>query len=159
LSENPISRRKWQVEPCRFDEVKRYRSPAAREQVKVDNPDGTVFLCVRNLQPERFGPNGKPTFTTRIDNRLAPDAILGFAGMFIRNGSARLKADYVLPNYRCRGIGRALIAERLQMAADQGATVQTAFCTKMSLPLYLAAGFQEIRRNAHDIAFCRRESK
>ncbi len=100
----------------------------------------------------------KPQQTVQkvVDNRQGKAAVLGFAAMFIRNGRARLKADYVLPDYRGKGIGSALIAARLELASKRGVTEASAFCTAASLPLYRAAGFREISRNPRGIAFCKR---
>lgn len=145
----------WQVEPCEFAEVKRWASPASRESVKVDNPPGTEYFCVRNRLPISFA-GDRVTVQKVVDNSQGKAAILGFAAMFIRNGRARLKSDYVLPDYRGKGIGSALIAARLELAAKRGATEASAFCTPASLPLYQAAGFKENSRNSRGIAFCRR---
>src|SRR5579862_2394017 len=100
---------RWPVEPCDFAEVKRWASPASREHVKVDNPPGTEYFCVRNRLPIGFA-GGRVTVQQVIDNRQPKYGILGFAAMFIRAGRARLKADFVLPDYRGKGIGSALIA-------------------------------------------------
>ncbi len=145
----------WQVESCDFAEVKRWASPAAREHVKVDNPEGTRYFCVRNRLAIRFS-NGHPIVQNVVDNRLGREAVLGFAAMFVRAGRARFKADYVLPDYRGKGIGRALIAARLAEMKKLGVSQATAFCTPLSLPLYLAAGFKEVSRNPRGIAFCKR---
>lgn len=144
----------WPVERCQFKDVKRWASPAAREHVKVDDPPGTQYFCVRNRRPMRQS-NGVATVVEVVNGSLPETAILGFAAMFTRPNGARLKADYVLPDYRSKGIGRALIAARLEELERHGIKQATAFCTPMSLPLYLAAGFEELSRTARGIVFCR----
>jgi GNAT superfamily N-acetyltransferase len=125
-----------QVETCSFADVKPFASKASRERVKVDNPAGTAYYCVRN----------------------GSGSIAGFAALMLRGSAARLKGDFVLPEYRRRGIAKLLMAARLEECDRRFIARATAFCTEMSLPLYLANGFRAVSVSAAGITFVERRS-
>jgi GNAT superfamily N-acetyltransferase len=113
-----------QIEPGTFDDVRPYLSTALREGLSMANPPGCQwFLAIED---------GK---------------MVGFAALVITGTAARLKSDYVMPRYRGRGAGAALVAARLEEARRQGAVSATAFCADMSIRIYQRHGFIGTSRN------------
>jgi GNAT superfamily N-acetyltransferase len=150
MSESPLP---WQVESCEFAEVKGFASRAAKEHVKVDAPAGVEYFCVRNLQPLSRNAAGLITSTHRLDNRLPQNAVLGFAALMVRGSQARFKADWVRPEMRGKGIAKALMAARMERVASGHVPRASAFCTPLSLPIYLANGFKPKSVNPRGITF------
>lgn len=84
-------------------------------------------------------------------NRLV--GVVGWTDM--GNGHIRLKTDFVRPEFRRKGIYQMLWAGRMERVEALRPRVSTAFCTPMSLPTFLKAGFEkESERNG--IAFVRK---
>lgn len=82
--------------------------------------------------------------------------ILGVVGYKTMGRVLRYKTDWVHPNYRGQGIYRLLWYTR--EAACEDAKHVTAFCTPMSLPMYLSHGFTAVRTTSTGITFVRRNS-
>jgi GNAT superfamily N-acetyltransferase len=80
---------------------------------------------------------------TRYLGAFSGPLLVGVVGWLQLSAThARLKSDFVRPAYRGRGIYRALWEARLEAVARSGPPrVMTAFCTPLSLPTYLLAGF------------------
>jgi GNAT superfamily N-acetyltransferase len=69
------------------------------------------------------------------------DKQIGCVGMFIKDGTARFKTDAVLPDYRGRGVYRALFALRESLALSKGASGATTFSNADSRATYTKNGF------------------
>lgn len=82
--------------------------------------------------------------------------IMGVVGWMKVGKNLRYKTDCVLPEYRGKGVYSRLWDER-EFLCDKQAAVTTAFCTKMSLGMYLAHGFKVVRDG--DIKFVTRRNK
>lgn len=70
--------------------------------------------------------------------------IMGVVGWMRVGKNLRYKTDCVLPEYRGMGVYSALWKEREFLCENQ-ASVTTAFCTGMSIGMYLAHGFKVVR--------------
>ena len=77
--------------------------------------------------------------------------VIGFVGYTIEKGKARLKSDFVHPDYRGNGIYSMLFAERLNRL--DGIKFMDAFCTPLSLPQYLKNGFIKQKINNFGITY------
>ena len=77
--------------------------------------------------------------------------IIGFVGYAIVKGKARLKSDFVHPDYRGQGIYSTLFVERLNRLKD--VKQMDAFCTSLSLPQYLKSGFIKQKTNNFGITY------
>lgn len=95
-------------------------------------------LFFRGLSPS-------PTTQKRCHLFLAQfeGAYVGSSLLYIQGDQGGCYWDCVLPDYRKRGIGSAMIAHRLGVAAQKGCTSVVAQCVGASCPLYLKAGFQK----------------
>lgn len=113
----------------------RFASALKRERVAIQREDGkTRYLGAFE------------------GNRLV--GVVGWTDM--GNGHIRLKTDFVRPEFRRKGIYQMLWAGRMERVEALCPRVLTAFCTSMSLPTYLKAGFErESERNG--IAFVRKK--
>lgn len=118
------------IRQCRYREVGRFNSAAAKERVTMANPEGAVWFAA-----------------------LHDSQIMGFCCVVFSGQTARLKSDYVLPGYRRQGIYQQLFRARLDFCALNRAIHRlTAFSTPMSLPQYLKMGFRVCRVKG-DISF------
>ena len=77
--------------------------------------------------------------------------VIGFVGYTIDRGKARLKSDFVHPDYRGQSIYSLLFAERLNRLAN--VKFMDAFCTPLSLPKYLKSGFIPHKINNFGITY------
>ncbi len=71
------------------------------------------------------------------------DTFVGCSLLDIQGEQAGCYWDCVLPDYRNRGIGTAMIHHRIKVAQERGCTSVVAQCLNSSLPLYLKAGFKK----------------
>lgn len=111
-----------------------FASRAKAERVTMENPHGSIWFGA-------FDDTG---------------TVLGFACMVVKGQAARFKSDYVLPEHRGRGIATALMRLRLERCMDLSLTRATAFCTPLSLGIYLKHGFQAKGCNGRGITFVSR---
>lgn len=70
--------------------------------------------------------------------------IMGVVGWRRIGANLRYKTDCVLPEYRGMGVYSKLWEEREFLCENQASTT-TAFCTGMSIGMYLAHGFKVMR--------------
>lgn len=103
------------IKAATFEELKHFKAKANKEGVVMDN--STTYLA--------FFVNGMP---------------VGFVGWMHVLGSLRYKSDWLMPEWRGQGIYKLLFAERDKILSAQEDI--TAYCTQMSLPVYLANGFE-----------------
>lgn len=59
----------------------------------------------------------------------------------------RFKTDYVMPDYRRKGIYRRLFDERMVQVLELKPKKLSAYCTEKSLPLFLTYGFEYRSQN------------
>ncbi len=71
------------------------------------------------------------------------DIFVGCSLLDIQGEQAGCYWDCVLPEYRGRGIGTAMVHHRVNQAAEKGCASIVAQCLNSSLPLYLKAGFEK----------------
>lgn len=77
--------------------------------------------------------------------------VIAFVAYTIEKGKARLKSDFVHPNYRGQGIYSLLFAERLNRLSHL--KFMDAFCTPLSLPKYIKSGFIPHKINTFGITY------
>ena len=107
---------KWEIKSVEYFDLVPLRSKARVEGVVMDA--STKFLAM-----------------------FIEDHIVGFVGwMDVMGGALRYKSDWVHPDWRGLGIYSALFAERLKQTATDREI--NAYCTSMSLPVYLKNGFK-----------------
>jgi GNAT superfamily N-acetyltransferase len=118
---------------CDYEVIKPFKTQCSKERVTLDNPSGSVWIAAFN-----------------------DDKVIGFVCLVVTKArSARFKSDYVLPEYRGRGIYGRLFALRMALCGRLGVKKATAFCTPLSLPTYVKNGFQ--RKSVRgDITFVER---
>ena len=87
----------------------------------TSNSDGRCFLFLAKFQ----------------------DLFVGCSLLDIQGKQGGCYWDCVLPEYRNRGIGTAMIHRRVKVAHERGCTSVVAQCLNSSLPLYLKAGFKK----------------
>jgi hypothetical protein len=110
------------IQLIRFKEIN-FRNLMLKERVAVKNLPGTVYIGVR------------------VNNML-----VGVAAYHINGNSIRYKTDFMLPNYRGLGLYKKLFQHRERLVIDHAhnsmqSVIVTAFCTPMSLPVYLKNRF------------------
>lgn len=67
--------------------------------------------------------------------------LVGIVGYdLLKNGSAVLRSDYVVPEYRGRGIYRMLHEHRMQILMDKGIKHMVITCTENSYPMHKKLG-------------------
>lgn len=82
--------------------------------------------------------------------------VIGFVGYTIEKDKARLKSDFVHPDYRGNGIYSALFNERIKRL-DKVRHLD-AFCTPLSLPQYLKSGFIQKKINKFGITYVTKDN-
>lgn len=88
------------------------------------------------------------------------DEVVGCCCAVMGKGiTARLKSDFVKEEYRGKGIYRRLFAARYNHAMCKGYMKFTAFCTPLSIGIYIEYGFKasERSRKGSDIVFVHRD--
>lgn len=99
-----------------------------------------VFKNLRNLSVD-FKHNPKTSYIGAFSD---DGEIMGVVGWMKVGKNLRYKTDCVLPKYRGMGVYSALWKER-EFLCERQASVTTAFCTDMSIGMYLAHGFMIAR--------------
>lgn len=89
--------------------------------------------------------------------------IVGFCGYMETAGHIRMKADYVVPSMRGKGIYSRLCEERericLEIAAEKGYKKFSAFSSKMSRETFKRFGFVEVKQVRERTAYMEKEIK
>lgn len=82
------------------------------------------------------------------------------AWQIMKNGNIlRYKSDCVLPAYRKRGIYSALWKARDEATKNIKYELVTAFCTQMSIGMYLSHGFSQGKTNKNNVTFVKKENR
>lgn len=81
--------------------------------------------------------------------------IVGCVGWMKIGRNLRYKSDCVLPEHRGKGIYGKLWEDREFLTENQS-TITTAFCTSLSVGMYLAKGFKKVSKNSKGIYFVKR---
>lgn len=123
------------VEKSEYKLVRSLMRQGNKERVTFDNPDGSQWWIA-------------------IDEDT--DTVLGCVCAVIKGNTARYKSDFVLPAFRGQGAYRELFKVRDEQIS---AEVITAFCTPLSLPMYLKNEFKAISINKNNITFVKREKR
>jgi len=100
---------------CSFSDIAKYTESAKRERIGITT--GTTF------------------YAARLDGE-----IVGFCGIVFKKDYAVLKNIWVKPEHRKKGIGEAIIQFQIQTARESGCHFARAFCTPMSIKLFLKCG-------------------
>lgn len=119
---------------------------------EIDLDEGVNFC--KSFRKEHV--DSKKIEGTRYIGGICEGKLVGVVGYLFMGNTVRYKSDCVHPNYRGAGIYSALFAAREEKVRNMGYICITAFCTSMSLPLYLAKGFIIIRKNSNGIVFVRK---
>lgn len=119
---------KLRVEKTVFDKVIPLIRLGKKERVTFDNPSGSSWWIA-------------------IDDDI--DQVVGCVCSVEKGNITRFKSDFVLREYRGKGVYKILFSERL---LETKSLKITAFCTHFSLPTYLNNGFAPVSKN-RDITF------
>ena len=131
-----------EVKRIQFNDVEALVKLGKRERVTFANPPGALWWGV-----------------------FLQEKIVACAALVVKQGKrglvGRFKSDYVLPEYRGKGVYRAMFQARLEDAVSYGLVEGTAFCTPMSVHQYNKSGFETISMTGvkGDIAFVRAKFK
>ena len=106
---------------CSFSDIAAYTKSAARERIGITG--GTTF------------------YAARFDGE-----IVGFCGIVFKKDYAVLKNIWVMPEHRKKGIGEAIIRFQIATAKEAGCHFARAFCTPMSIKLFLKAGAEVVKQ-------------
>lgn len=97
-----------------------------------------------------FTDNGNTSYL----GAFVEDKIVGVVGwQMVGKRNLRYKTAFVLPQYRGKGIYKALFEAREQHCEAIFKEKITAFCTPLSLPMYLKSGFEVVRENKNGVKF------
>ncbi len=121
------------IRPGKFEEVRPLTNAAKKDRVTMENPEGAVWFVA-----EEEG------------------VIVGCVCAVIRGPWARFKSDFMLPKYRRKKLYQAMFGARMAHTLKFPVKRLTAFCTPMSLDLYLKHGFEKISAR-RDIWFVKRD--
>lgn len=77
--------------------------------------------------------------------RWEDNAGLGFCGYQAKGCIYIMKNDYIIPKYRNKGYGQAMLERRINMARIMGFMKARATCTNMSLGYYIKKGFMIVK--------------
>lgn len=80
------------------------------------------------------------------------DRLVGCVGFVLYGKKLRYKTDFVHKDFRGKGVYSLLWKRRDEESAKIGSYTKTAFCTTMSIGMYLAHGFIRLRER-NGIAF------
>jgi RimJ/RimL family protein N-acetyltransferase len=72
-----------------------------------------------------------------------PKAI-GCGGLLKIGSSARMKGDFVLPQYRGNGFATRMLQLRLSLGRELGCANASAFCSRLNTGIFKAAGFRSV---------------
>jgi N-acetylglutamate synthase-like GNAT family acetyltransferase len=113
------------IHQTKFDTIKHFANSAGRERVLIFNQEGAVWFAA---------------FITR-QSKMIP---IGCACCVIKGQSALFRGIFVQKSYRRHGVFRALFKEQLRYCQSLGLKELTANCTPLSLPEFLANGFNKV---------------
>lgn len=82
-----------------------------------------------------FKPEGTDYYIARLDG-----VVCGFCGVRWHGRSCTFKNDYVLPEYRGRGVHDEMMRYRMRLAYERGVSVVRATCTQDSIRTYVRLG-------------------
>ena len=108
------------IKPCSFSDIAPYLELARRERIGV-TPNTTFYLARYNSEPA------------------------GFCGIAFKKDYAVLKNIWVKPEFRRKGIGKTIIQYQIKTAKTNGCSFARAFCTPMSLNIFLKNGATVVR--------------
>lgn len=105
---------------CSFSDIAPYTDAAKRERIGIT--PGTTF------------------YAARLDGEIA-----GFCGIVFKKDYAVLKNIWVKPEHRRKGMGEAIIQFQINTARESGCRFARAFCTPMSIKLFLKCGAEIVK--------------
>lgn len=125
--------------------------------MNIERIDYKKALSLRCMEKEsidfKFYPNCQ-YIGAYEDGRL-----VGMVAWQMVGQSLRYKSDCVLPAYRKRGIYSALWKARDEATKDTKCESVTAYCTPMSIGMYLSRGFVQGKTNKFGITFVKKENR
>lgn len=123
--------------------------------MKIERIDYKKALALRCMEKEsidfKFYPNCQ-YLGAFVDGQL-----VGMVAWQMVGQSLRYKSDCVLPTFRKQGVYSALWKARDEATNDTKHSSVTAYCTPMSLGMYLARGFKQGKTNRYGITFVKKE--
>lgn len=121
---------------------------------KIDYKKALSLKCMEKESIDfKFYPNCQ-YIGAFVDGQL-----VGMAAWQMVGQSLRFKSDCVLPAFRRQGIYSALWNERERLTNEVKRESVSAYCTPMSLGMYLSKGFVKGKTNKYGITFVKKESK
>lgn len=125
--------------------------------MKIERIDYQKALELKSLEKEsidfKFYPN------CQYIGAFEDGRLVGMVAWQMVGQSLRLKSDCVLPAYRKRGVYTQLWAAREKATDGIRRASETAYCTSMSLGMYLSKGFVKGKTNKYGITFVKRSVK
>lgn len=71
--------------------------------------------------------------------------LIGFGGWTIKGNKATIKCDYIIPEYRKKGIGGYLLRTRIELLRSKGIKNIQANATKLALNMHKSAGAKVVK--------------
>jgi N-acetylglutamate synthase and related acetyltransferases len=112
----------------------------------IENQEAMNFLLNNSAHKEQISISRADFWLAAKDK--ATNKIVGIVGLLVFKNKIRIKAFYILKEYRNTGIGKNLIA-KIVVPTE---TI-TVFSTKNSKAIFLELGFKEKSRNKNGIYF------
>lgn len=86
-------------------------------------------------------------------------SLIGMVAWQMVGQSLRFKSDCVLPAFRKRGVYSALWNAREVATKDVKCSSVSAYCTPMSIGMYLSRGFVKGKTNKYGITFVKKDKR
>jgi len=112
----------------------------------IENQEAINFLLSNSAHKEQISISRADFWLAAKDK--VTNKIIGVVGLLVFKNKIRIKAFYILKEYRNTGIGKNLIA-KIVVPTE---TI-TVFSTKNSRAIFLELGFKERNRNKNGIYF------
>tara|TARA_R100000995_G_scaffold81760_1_gene54858 strand:+ start:845 stop:1267 length:423 start_codon:yes stop_codon:yes gene_type:complete len=92
-----ITEGRFNLREVSFEIVKRFASKGAKERVSISNTQNTLWFAVSYR-----------------------NNIIGVCGLYLAKNKCRIKGDYLLPEYRGKGIGEFITISRMSIIKSLG---------------------------------------
>jgi N-acetylglutamate synthase-like GNAT family acetyltransferase len=117
------------IKECDYENIKPLIKLGKKERVTFENPEGCVW------------------FSAEFDGK-----VIGCCALVFKGSKVRFKSNFVHPNYRMNGVGKAMLAARMKRL-DGFIGKATVFSTPISWPSYDIYDFVEYKKNKYGIVY------